>query len=274
EFRKHKNSSIVVALIGEKIKVTTNEIAAEIRYLKGIDRYFKESEAERKKILDVIINRKIFYLESEKRDYSKTKKSKRRVLKMKKDELFKFMVLKYIPSKLDISEFELMDYYEKNKKRFFSPEKIHVRHILFDTEPEAKKIYKKIKGSKTPVKTFKIYAEKFARGPKSLKKVAGDLGFIQRGVMPDNFDDIAFSLGKNEISKIVKSEFGFHIILLEERQEEIYISFSNVRQKLRQEIFNARKSTMVEDYYNDLKKNYTIKIYLREEQINGKEEKI
>ena len=92
--------------------------------------------------------------------------------------------------------------------------------------------------------------------------------------MPDNFDDIAFSLGKNEISKIVKTEFGFHIILLEERQEERYIPFNKVRQRLMYEIFNSRKETMVDDYYNDLKKNYIIKIYLTEEQINGKEEKI
>ncbi len=274
EFKKHKNSSIVVALIGEEIKVTTNEIAAEIRYLQGVDKYFKESEAERKKILDVVINRKIFYLESTKRDYSKTKEYKRRVLKMKKNELFRFMVMKYIPSQLEITESDLRERYEKNKKRFFSPEKVHVRHILFDKEPEAKKINKKIKSSKTPVETFKVYAEKFARGPESLKKVAGDLGFIQRGVMPDSFDDVAFSLGKNEISQIVKTEFGFHIILLEDRQEERYIPFKKVKQKLMREIFNKQKDTIVDDYYNDLKSNYTIRIYLTEEQINGKEEKI
>ncbi|MDD3627359.1 MAG: peptidyl-prolyl cis-trans isomerase [bacterium] len=276
EWPKVKDNSIILVIINDEIKISSNELAAEIRYMKGIDRYFTDTFEQREKLLNVIINRKIFLSEAEKKDYTKTKKFKNQYERYLKDQLIQTMLYVHIPSQLMITEEEMKEFYEQNKQRYYTPELVHVQHILFDDEKKAQEISAKIKKAKDPVAEFKKLALEYARGPDSVKNLAGDLGFIQRGVMSDAFDDAAFSLGINEISEIVKTEYGYHLILLLERQPEVYIEFNKVKNQINKELFDKRKDTIVEEYYNGIKKEYKVKILYKkkEHDTNVSKEKV
>lgn len=90
-------------------------------------------------------------------------------------------------------------------------EEIRASHILVKTEEEAKKLYEEIKAGKD-------FAE--AAGEVSLcpsGHAGGDLGFFGRGMMVKTFEDAAFALEKGELSKPVQTQFGWHLILVTDK---------------------------------------------------------
>jgi len=272
-WKEVKDNLVVIVVINETEEIISNELAAEIRYMKGIDRYYKESYESRVKLLDKVIDRRIFLLEGAKEDYSKTIRYKKKYDKYLKDQLINHMIYVHIPLKLMLTEEDLRAHYTSNKQRYYIPEQIHVQHILFDTELPAIETLKKIKSSKDPVDEFKKNALKFARGPDSVKSLAGDLGFIQRGVMPDEFDDVAFSLGINEIGGPVKTEYGYHLVLMLERKAETQIEYDSVKNQIYRELFNQKKETMTEEYYESIKKNYKVKILYKKKEVKENDSK-
>ena len=111
------------------------------------------------------------------------------------------------------------------------PEEIRARHILVKTEAEAKKIIAEL-GDKGD---FAAAAKKHSTGPSGVK--GGDLGFFSDGMMVTEFSKAAFALKAGEFTKApVKTQFGWHIIKLEERRKAEAAPFNEVAPKLRQEL--------------------------------------
>ena len=124
------------------------------------------------------------------------------------------------------------------------PEEIRARHILLKTEAEAKKIITElgVKGD------FAAAAKKHSTGPSAAK--GGDLGFFSNGMMVPEFSKAAFALKTGEFTKVpVKTQFGWHIIQLEERRKAEADPFNEVAPKLRQEL--SRKA--YEKFVGDLR---------------------
>jgi peptidyl-prolyl cis-trans isomerase D len=127
-----------------------------------------------------------------------------------------------------LTDKEIKEYYEEHKDRFTVPEKIQARHILIRPDMKAKDreaarkaarekaeaVLKKVKGGAN----FATLARKYSGDPGSAKK-GGDLGWFPRGVMMKPFEDAAFALKTGEISGIVETPFGFHIIKVEGRKK-------------------------------------------------------
>ncbi|MBD3390041.1 peptidylprolyl isomerase [Candidatus Micrarchaeota archaeon] len=90
---------------------------------------------------------------------------------------------------------------------------VKASHILVPTEHKAKWIYKELKKGRD----FEKLAKEYSECPSRMK--GGNLGFFERGQMTKEFEDVAFSLKEGEISKPVKTEFGYHIIKLLEKKK-------------------------------------------------------
>lgn len=122
------------------------------------------------------------------------------------------------------------------------PEEIRARHILVKTEAEAKKIIAELadKGD------FAAAAKKHSTGPSGVK--GGDLGFFSDGMMVPEFSKAAFALKADEFTKApVKTQFGWHIIKLEERRKAEAAPFNEVAPKLRQELGRKAYEKIVAD---------------------------
>jgi parvulin-like peptidyl-prolyl isomerase len=115
---------------------------------------------------------------------------------------------------------------------------IHVRHILLDTEAEAQAVLQRLEDGEdfaalaTEVSTDTLSAE-----------LGGDLGWIPRGEMDEAFDEVAFGLPLGEISDVVETPLGFHIILVEERDDD---------RELDAEILDQRRRDAFEVWLVDL----------------------
>lgn len=149
--------------------------------------------------------------------------------------------------KINISKDELRKYYDDHLGEFGSPEELRAAHILIsanDTAPQAEQDSAKDKAEKLLEQVranpanFAELAKNNSDDPGSAAN-GGDLGWFGRGMMVKPFEDAVFALKKGEISGLVKTDFGFHIIRLQDIKPSRALAFDEVREsigyKLRQQ---------------------------------------
>lgn len=174
-----------------------------------------------------------------------------------------------------VTEEEMKKYYDDNQDKFQEPEKVKARHILirFDTasekvgrtEEEAKKVAEgiiaDIKGGADFAEVAKEKSED--EGSKAEGGMLGDpMGgeYFARGVMVQEFDDALFALKVGEMTKEpVKTQFGYHIIKLEDKQEAKKLTYEEAKETISLELPNTRKQEKFNKYIEDLKANAEIK---------------
>ncbi|MEW6189584.1 MAG: peptidylprolyl isomerase, partial [Actinomycetota bacterium] len=158
---------------------------------------------------------------------------------------------------IEVTEEEMAKYYEKNKNRYKEPEKAKTRHILLGSEKEAKDILKKLKDGEDFAQLAKKYSMDTAT-----KDQGGSLDWMAREQLAPEFADAAFRLNPGEISDVVKTQFGFHIIKLEEKKTEHQKSFEEVKEQVKRELLRERQRKKYQAWVKKLRKKAKIKIYI------------
>ena len=139
---------------------------------------------------------------------------------------------------------EIEDFYKQNEAEMVEPEQVRARHILIkvDENTDKKKalniikdILKEVKKGKT---SFAELAKKYSQGPSAPR--GGDMGFFIRGQMVRKFEEAAFALKVGEISDVVETEYGYHIIQCIEKKAAEKKSLEEIRDYLRNFIFQKR----------------------------------
>ncbi|UFS61486.1 peptidyl-prolyl cis-trans isomerase [Sulfurimonas sp. HSL-3221] len=163
---------------------------------------------------------------------------------------------------IQVSDKEIKAYYDGHGDEFEQKEKVHARHILVKTEDEAKKIIsgmKSLKGDKLKEK-FIEDAKAKSTGPSGPK--GGDLGFFQQGQMVPEFNDAVFSMKVGTITpEPVKTQFGYHVIYLEEKQAGKKATLDEakpfIEQRLKQEKFQKEMEAKTKALKNAAKITYS-----------------
>lgn len=143
-----------------------------------------------------------------------------------------------VAQQITVPEAELRKAYEANKDQFRTPERVQVRHILLKTtdvpaadipkiQAKAEDILKQLKGGAD----FATLAKKYSQDPGSAEK-GGDLGWIVRGQTVPAFEAAAFSLPVNQLSGIVKTEYGFHILQVTAKEPAHLKTFDEVKDQI------------------------------------------
>ncbi len=147
-----------------------------------------------------------------------------------------------IAKKISVSDEELLAFYEEEKARFTTDEERQAQHILLEDEETANKVLALLKEGGDFAKLATQYSQ-----DSGSKEEAGDLGFFTRGVMTSAFEERAFAMKEGELSELVKSEFGFHIIKLNKIKPAETKSFDKAKEELL-EIYT--QSQAQKDLYN------------------------
>lgn len=151
-----------------------------------------------------------------------------------------------------VTEEEIRDYFYKNKARFAKPEEIKASHILVRTEEEANEILSQLRAGAD----FAELAKEKSTDP-STKDKGGDLGFFSRGKMTPAFEEAAFALQVGEISEVVKTPYGYHIIKVEERrpaqEPNLELAREEIKETLTQQKIWTKKSTLLQDLKEEAK---------------------
>jgi foldase protein PrsA len=156
-----------------------------------------------------------------------------------------------IISKIEVTEKDIIDYFQKNIDRFSAKEgEIRAAHILVDTGEEAEEI---IDALKEGAGFAKLALEK-SKDP-SAQTNGGELGFFTKGVMVKEFEDAAFALKVGQVSEPVQTQFGYHVI----KRLSDSVNFADAREKIRVELTNAQQSVAIQTYLAQLRLNADIK---------------
>jgi len=177
-----------------------------------------------------------------------------------KIEFIIYSVAGIVPN-IKVADDVVKNYFTNNINRYQADQQRRAKHILFtirsdmadneisEIKTKALTILKEVR--KNP-KTFKKNAAKYSQDPESSKK-GGDLGFFSRGDMTKAFDNQVFKMSKNQISDLVQTEFGYHIIMLTDIKGE-EVKFESVKNRIKGELlFNlalAEYGSNAEDFSN------------------------
>ncbi len=160
-------------------------------------------------------------------------------------------VNKYLADKTNFARVESL--FNERKEALSSPEEVKARHILVmnkKTDEETKKAIEEIQKGLTPANFQKIANEK-TEDP-SGKGKGGDLGFFPRGRMVPEFDDVAFNLKQGTISSPVKTQFGYHLILVESKKAEVKANIETAKATLATELIRKEKNEEVKNLVIDI----------------------
>lgn len=145
---------------------------------------------------------------------------------------------------------ELRKVYDEAVKPMAAEEEVRARHILVENEDEAKAIAEQIRGGAD----FEALAKEKSKDPGSAAE-GGDLGYFAKGQMVKVFEDVAFALEKGKYTaEPVKSDFGFHVIKLDDKRKQPPPSFEEVKEQLQQLVMTE----LYRDTMADLRKNAKI----------------
>ena len=173
-----------------------------------------------------------------------------------------------IAQKVTVSDDELKSYYDSHKDEFKTQDMVKARHILVRVDNSASDDEKKKAKERTELYLKKIkdgedfakLASDFSDDPGSKAK-GGDLDFFPRGRMVRPFEDAAFSLKPGQTSGIVETQFGFHIIKVEDRKDSSVESFDVVKERLSQKLSQDRTRKELTDFIDKAMKDSKTEIY-------------
>jgi peptidyl-prolyl cis-trans isomerase C len=256
-----KEETKVVARIGDKI-ITLEEFEKEVESLPDFYKPLLLEPKAKREFLEKLIDREILLLEARKAGVYEREDVRRKIEECEKGVILDAFLSQILREKDEVTEEEAKRYYDEHKEEFFMNESIRVRHIVVRTLEEAKEIKKRLEHGED----FVELAKRYSISPSG--KWGGDLGYIQRGQVGKEFEKAAFSLKRpGEISDIVKTTFGYHIIRLEDRKPPRQLSFEEVRDKIIQKLKEQKKQKALEDYLKKVKKQY--KIVINEKLLEG-----
>jgi peptidyl-prolyl cis-trans isomerase C len=169
-----------------------------------------------------------------------------------------------IADKIVVTADESKQYYTANPQLFKQSGEVRASHILIKLDPAADDAKKaeaqtKIKMIQQKLRNGEDFAElakTSSEGPSSVK--GGDLGFFKRGQMVKPFEDAAFALESNEVSEIVQTRFGYHIIKVVEKKPESIMGYEEIKKRLEEFLKQRKVQEEVGLYLIELRKGATI----------------
>ncbi|MCX7698820.1 MAG: peptidylprolyl isomerase [Candidatus Goldbacteria bacterium] len=235
----------IVAIIGKYI-LTKEKYRIIKEYMQ--EKYDVKLDPDQEtEFLEYLINRKLMALEAREKGYAE-----RNDVKVKYEWDFDDIIShdfykENIEKKSKVSTAEARDYYNKNKSDFVE---IKAQHILIKNKDLARNVYKKIMGGEN----FDDMAKKYSEDEVT-KSAGGNLGYFTKGVMVKEFEDVAFSLGKDQVSEPVKTIYGYHIIKVLDRRQ---ISFEESKDKIINMVQNKKLKNNFESMLKQLKSKYKV----------------
>jgi len=175
-----------------------------------------------------------------------------------------------IGGKSTVSEKESRAYYDGNLESFKKSEQVRASHILIKVDPgadEAKKAEARTKIESLQAKLkngedFGALAKEYSEGPSGPK--GGDLGFFGRGQMVKPFEETAFSMKPGQVSGMVETRFGYHLIMVTERTPESTLSYEEVKDRLEQYLKQQKVQEEIAAYVENLKSKAKIERFVKE----------
>jgi peptidyl-prolyl cis-trans isomerase C len=258
---------VIVAKAGDK-KITMSDFKRILSYYDTEKQKIFEQQPQRKAtILKRIVQAMVVSDLARKEGFDKRADIKEQVELMVNDFIATQYLQKEIIEKIEVTDKDIELYYKANPEEFIRPEVVRARHILIKVDKSASEAERKearikaedlLKRAKAG-EDFSMLATEFSDDQGSKSK-GGDLGYFQKGVMVPEFEAVAFSMKQGQISEIVESPFGFHIIKVEDKIESTIQPLEKVRDQVKKKVFEVLKKAKVEEFFDKIMKEAGVQL--------------
>ena len=240
--------------------ITTGDFERELKNLPEYLKAMADTPQGRKEMLDTMVIRELILQQASKDGLDKGPEIEEKLQDLKKRLIVESFLKKKVETESNVSDEDLKKFYEQNKDKFKTGEQIKASHILVKTEKEAKDILTQIKSGGN----FEELAKKNSVDSSSAK--GGDLGWFGKGSMVPAFEKAALALKEGQVSDVVKSDFGFHIIKLTGKRAAGIRPLEEVKEQIKGAIMPSKQQEVFQKIKDELKK--TAKITVKEDVLN------
>lgn len=248
----------VVATVNGK-DITKDDVNAFLKPIAGGATLDVIPPQAQEKIIEQVIEKKLLGEYAIKEGITKNKAYKEALEKIKGDLALEVWMGEQF-KKVEISDAEAKKFYKDNKEeKFKQEESVKARHILVKTEDEAKELIKEVNKAKDKKAKFIELAKSKSTGPSGAN--GGDLGYFNKKQMVPEFSDAAFAQKTGTVSaKPVKTQFGYHIIYVEDKKTAGYVEYDKVAKQVQDYLKMEKFKEITEGKAKELRKKAKVKI--------------
>lgn len=231
-------------------EITSAEVDAFIASLPREQQVYASHPDFRKQCVDQLIAVYALAKYGEEEKLDETEKFKAILENARKDILAQMAIGKIFEG-ITISDEEIREYFEANKARFAKGASVHAKHILVDSEDKCNELLESIVSGG---KAFEDVAKESSTCPSGAN--GGDLGEFGKGQMVKEFEDAAFAAEIGHVVGPVKTQFGYHLIKVEDKKEAEDAKLDDVKEQIKSEIMQKKQQEAYTAKVEELKKKY------------------
>jgi peptidyl-prolyl cis-trans isomerase C len=242
ETTEKKPNTGILARVGDEV-ITQKDLDEALTKLPE-----RKREQYRDRILDLLIEVKVFSNEALKAGLDKDPGTAESIQKAAKEIMARYFIKKYVDTKSEPSEEEMKKYYSEHKEMFVVPEGILIQQIVAKNKQDAEAILEELKKGAS----FEELAK--TKSIVSSAKDGGRLGWLYKGRMDPALEKAAFGLEKEKLSDIIETRNGlYQIVKVLEKSDKKDIPFEEARAYIRNELFWKKKNALIDTYYEKAK---------------------
>jgi peptidyl-prolyl cis-trans isomerase C len=243
-------NKVLATVAGKEIKESDLQNIIS-RYPEDKRAYFTTDEAK-KQLLEQIVSFELINMLGKELKINETEEYVDNVKQAEKDILTQLTLNKLL-LEVTVTDEDALNYYNNNKNLFTQPPTVSAKHILVDSKELCDQIKSEIDKGEL---TFEEAAVKYSTCPS--KEQGGSLGAFGRGMMVPEFEEAAFELDLNIVSEPVKTQFGYHLIKVEEKNEGSESAFEDVKSQIVNQLLQEGQQRKYLDVVRELEKKYGV----------------
>ena len=211
-------------------------------------------QLDKNMILDQVISEKLLIQEAKNMGLEEDNDVLEQIQKMTEQILVQVLIEREILDKTKVNDEEVLEYYEQNKDSFTEKEQVHLYNILLETEEEAQDVMEQLKAGGD----FSEIAIEKSIGPSATQ--GGDLGYLTKGTIIPEIEEVVFALELEELSEVIKTDFGFHILKITEKKPETVRTLEEAKEEIIQTLLPTKQTEAFENLLEELKSKVEIEI--------------
>lgn len=210
-----------------------------------------QSEAGKKQLVEQLISFELMNKFAKEIKLDETNEYKEAMENISK-EVLTSMAINKVLADVTVTDDEVKKYYEDNKEAFGQPATVAAKHILVETEEEANKAKEEIANGLS----FGDAAMKYSSCPSNQQ--GGNLGEFSKGMMVPEFEEAAFTAEIGVVTEPVKTQFGYHLILVDAKNEASVKSFDEVKDSVLNQLVQQNQHTKYDQMLKELEAKYGV----------------
>jgi len=240
-------NKVLAVVAGDEI--TERELSTFMQGLPSQQQAYASNPQFREQCLEQLVALHLFAKAGEAVGYEETEEYKKVIANARKDILAQFMMRDVLRT-AEVSEEEMKAYYEANSAQFEKGATVNAKHILVDSEERCKAVLEVIEGGVA----FEEAAQANSTCPSGQK--GGDLGTFGKGQMVKEFEEAAFAAEIGQVVGPVKTQFGYHLIKVEAKNEATISAYEEVKDSIKKTLLQQKQNQVYAQKVAELKEKY------------------